>query len=86
MGYEENNSGQVTGIIVMDSLGRSQAEYDAISNNNGTIKVIEPGLVRIDASKEGLSKARLSSFRTIDGGQSQTKTVFSYEEYLKTQN
>ncbi len=84
VGVEKDKNGSVTGLYVLDSLGRTQSEYDSLSNKNrgDMVHVIQPGLVRIDASKENLDAVRLASFRAIDGGQSQTKTVFSYEDYL----
>ena len=83
VGVEKDKSGDVTALYVLDSKGRTQAEYESISSKNSNfIDVIEPGLVRVDASKDSLNNVRLASFRSITGGQSQTKTVFSYEEYI----
>ncbi len=85
VGVEKNNNGAVTGLYVLDSIGKSQSEFDSISkksNSSELVHVIEPGLVRIDASKENLKDVKLASFRSIDGGKSITKTVFSYEDYL----
>jgi hypothetical protein len=92
VGVEKDSSNSLTGVYLLDSLGRTQEEYNEIARSVGNsqnlqaVQVIEPGLIRIDASKDSLQDVKLASFRVIEGGKSQTKTVFSYEDYLNRNN
>lgn len=94
VGVEKNKSGESTALYLLDSLGRRQEDYDNMKYQNGqpvpqslssTIEVIEPGLMRVELTKEGIRGAKLASFRSGEGLESNNKTVFSFEEY-KTNN
>jgi len=82
VGVEKNNSGKVTGYYLLDGLARNQDEYNDLRKHGEVIQVIEPGLIRVSNTREALEEAKLASFRSIDGANSQTQTIFSYEEYL----